>query len=59
MQAAKTTSDFQELLKQAESAGAENVEAVAQKLQDLLHSTPVKADFLKAIGEWQVSWGCV
>ena len=49
MQAAKTTSQFQELLKAAESAAPAEVEEVAQKLQDLLHSTPVKPDYLKAI----------
>ena len=54
VQAAKTTSDFQELLKQAESAPAEEVEAVATKLQELLHSTPVKPDLLKAIGKQHV-----
>ena len=51
VQAAKKTSEFQELLKQAEAAPQQEVEAVAQQLQALIHSTPVKPDFLKAIGE--------
>ena len=50
VQAVKATSEFQDLLKQAESAVPAEVEEVAQKLQALLRGTPVKPDYLTEIG---------
>ena len=50
LQAAKQTSGFQELLKQAEEASPEAVGQVAQQLQDLILATPIKEAFLQAAG---------
>ena len=49
-QAAKQTSGFQELLKQAEEASPEAVGQVAQQLQDLILATPIKEAFLQSAG---------
>ena len=50
LQAAKKTTELQELLKQAEEASPEGVSQVAEQLQALIQGTPIKEAFLESIG---------